>query len=98
MCVVSIVIDHYRDKWTPTFTPQEPQQQPWYWATTFPNAAVSRAEFDALKRDVEELKLLVKRAKEYDERNGEPDCEMDEKVELVRKVAELVGVDIEDLF
>ena len=66
------------------------EEQPWWWATTFPNSVVSRAEFDKLKRDVEELK----RAKEYDE----PDCEMDEKVELIRKVAELVGVDIEDLF
>lgn len=39
-------------------------QQPWWWATTFPNSVVSRAEFDALKRDVEELQLLVKSVKE----------------------------------
>ena len=30
---------------------------------------------------------LLKRAKKYDEENGEPNCEMDEKMALLRKVA-----------
>ena len=95
MCIGDWTAPPQPQPWMKTYPDPE---QPWYWATTFPNSVVSRVEFDELKRDVEELKLLVKRAKEYDERNGEPDCEMNEKVELVRKVAELVGVDLEDLF
>lgn len=59
---------------------------------------VSRAEFDELKRQVMEMKELLKRAKAYDERNGEPDCEMvDEKMDLLRRVAKLVGIDLDDV-
>lgn len=43
-------------------------------------------EFDALKREIEEMKKLLMKAKEYDERTGQPDCEMDDKVELLRKI------------
>lgn len=63
----------------------------------FVEQPITREEFDALKRDVLEMKELLKRAKKYDEDNGEPDCEMEEKVALVRKVCELVGVNIDDI-
>jgi hypothetical protein len=96
MCVVSMVSDHYRDKWTPLgggggiggggagyFPILDP---------------ISRAEFDKLKADVEEMKALLQRAKMYDAKNGEPDCEMADKVDLLRKVADLVGVSLDDVF
>jgi hypothetical protein len=96
-----MVGDHYRDKWWPTY-PLQPFQQPSGPGQTttvvFPMPApVSREEFDALKRDVEEMKALLKRAKEYDERNGEPECEMDEKMAVLRKLAEMVGVNLDDV-
>lgn len=88
MCTVSMISDHYMDKWNnPT-----PQQ----WVITNP-PEVSREEFDELKRDVLEMKELLKRAKKYDEENGEPDCEIEEKMELLRRVAKLVGVDLNDV-
>lgn len=59
---------------------------------------ISREEFDALRCEVEELKALLLAAKAFDEATGQPDCEMDEKVELIKRVAEAVGVDLEDLF
>jgi hypothetical protein len=95
--------DHYMDKWQP---------QPWYpslpYIPTYPNPiqpniilnpppVISKEEFDSLKRDVAEMKELLKRAKEYDERNGEPDCEMDEKMDVLRRVAKMVGVDLDDV-
>jgi hypothetical protein len=43
------------------------------------------------------MKALLKRAKEYDERNGEPECEMDEKMAVLRKLAEMVGVNLDDV-
>jgi hypothetical protein len=49
---------------------------------------ISRDEFDELKRDVLEMKELLKRAKDAE------DCETEEKVALIRKVAKLVGVDL----
>lgn len=97
MCVVSMVGDHYADKWRnimqPQFphVPQTPQQQ------FIIHTPISREEFDALKRDVEEMKALLKRAKEYDERNNEPECEIEEKMDLLRKVAKAVGVDLDDV-
>lgn len=97
MCTVSSV----GDTWGQTF----PQRHPWVVPSTgtspTPNVFVmppmppSRAEFDALKREIEELKELLKAAKKFDEATGQPDCQMDEKVELIRRIAELVGVDLE---
>lgn len=84
MCVVSMVGDHYRDKW----------QDQWL----NPNRIIpgpSQQDFDALKKEVQDLKELLKRAKKYDRDNGEPDCEVDEKMDLLRKVAQKVGVNLE---
>jgi len=92
MCTVSMVGDFYRDNL--------PNRHPWINITspTFaPVPPVSREEFEALKRDVADMKELLKRAKAYDEANGEPDCELDEKVALLRRVAELVGVSLDDV-
>jgi hypothetical protein len=58
----------------------------------------TQAAFDALKAEVEELKLLLKAAKRYDEKTGQPNCEMAEKIAFLRKVAEFVGVDFSDVF
>ncbi len=47
-----------------------------------------------LRKDFDEMKKLLIRAKRYDEENGEPHCESDEKIELLRKVAEMIGVEL----
>ena len=101
MCVVSMVGDHYSDKWRPRF----PDIGTWPDPVEYPTKVqpltflpeITREEFDALKKEVEEMKALLKRAKEYDERNNEPDCEIEEKMALLRKVARMVGVDLDDV-
>lgn len=102
MCAVSMVGDHYSAKWheSPWAQPNISAVGTWRPAPdqAVPFVGVSQDEFNALKRDVEEMKALLLRAKEYDERNGEPACEMEEKVALLRKVAALVGVDLSDVF
>lgn len=110
MCVVSMVGDHYNEKWRrmPWVNPMPPYRvyPPIVWPPRgdegpedeVPFVRVSREEFDALKREVEDMKTLLIRAKDYDERNGEPHCEMDDKVTLLKKVAELVGVSLDDVF
>jgi hypothetical protein len=70
-----MVGDFYADKW---------RDRPWY-VPSFPQATytppqITRDEFDELKREVADMKELLKRAKEYDERTGQPDCEIDEKM------------------
>ena len=101
MCVTSMIADHYRDKWNDRFG-----------QITWPNTlqpvmptgpshitviGVDQAEFNKLKAEVEELKALLAKAKKYDEETGQRDCEMADKVALVRKVAEMVGVDLGDV-
>lgn len=96
MCAVSFIGDHYRDKWDepdwgkivqPIIHPVQP----------FSVKPVSQEDFDKLKADVAEMKKLLKRAKDYDEQTGQPDCETDEKMALLRKVAEAVGIDLDDV-
>lgn len=87
MCVVSMIGDHYQDKW---------REINYDFSSYIQN--VSRAEFEALKKEVENLKELLKRAKEYDEKNNEPNCEIEEKMEFLRKVAQLVGIDLDEVF
>lgn len=112
MCVVSMVSDHYLDKWKerdwwhdgpgviPTWpydTPVKPYNpKPWVTPMVpWDPDKVSREEFDRVKQELEDLKQLLKRAKKYDEDNNEPDCEIDEKVETLKRIAKAFGVDIE---
>lgn len=104
MCAVSMIGDFYGDKW---------RKEPWYpsqpgpiplpgtiptpYIPYPPMPDISRAEFEDLKRQVLEMKELLKRAKKYDEDNGEPDCEIDDKMEILRRVAKLVNVDLNDV-
>ena len=87
MCTVSMIGDHFNDKWT-----QPPYQQIY---TNLPN--VSREEFEELKKEVMEMKALLIRAKEYDEKNNEPNCEIEEKMAMLRKFADAVGVDLDSV-
>ncbi len=95
MCVVSMVGDHYREKWQQDYLYPVTIQQPSQWPVIF--QGVPQDDFDKLKAEVEEMKKLLIRAKEYDEKNGEPACEIEEKVALLRKVAQLVGVSLDDV-
>lgn len=93
MCVVSMVGDHYKDYWVPTY----PNIPSWPANPVYPKDTpeVSRTEFEDLKRQVSEMVALLKRAKKYDADNNEPDCEIEDKMALLRKVAKLVGVDLD---
>ncbi len=97
MCVVSMIGDHYFDKWKdykPSYTPQ-------FYPTTQPNQigkSISREEFDELKKEVKEMKELLKRAVKYDEDNNQRDCEIKAKVEFLRQMAEMVGITLDDVF
>jgi hypothetical protein len=92
MCTVSYIGDDF-GKRLPGIAPNYTQ-----WITSPPTNAPTRAEFDALKKEMEELKDLLKAAKRYDERTGQPDCEQEDKVALLKRLAELVGVDLSEVF
>lgn len=107
MCVVSMIGDHYRDVFGKRhwIRPLMPDNIPWQISCPPEKTKgkeeqyelLTRAEFEALRKEVEDMKALLKRAKEYDERNEEPDCETDDKMDLLRRVAKLVGVDLDDV-
>lgn len=89
MCTVSMVGDGWRD------------QFPKRWPAVVPYStqpAISRQEFDALKQEMEQLKLLIAAAKKFDEATGQPNCEMQEKVAMIKAIAKMVGVDMSDVF
>ena len=87
-CVVSMVMDHYWEKWNPPpyvvphvpFPVYVPPQPP------IPTPA-----------EIEEFKKLLERAREYDKKNNEPDCELQEKKDKLLKLAEELGVKIDFL-
>ena len=57
-----------------------------------------KTDLDALRRDFEQLVTRLKLAKALDVATGQPDCEMEEKVALIKRISELVGVSLEDVF
>jgi len=94
MCAVSMITQYYSDKWN-KWWPEE-------WAPTsfvpaHPPTFLDIGEVEALRKEVEDLKGLLKVAKKYDKDNNQPDCEKGDKVEIVKRVAELVGVELEEL-
>ncbi len=96
MCVVSMIGDHYNDKWKDLFpnipiSPTPPYNQ----RSIFPE--ITREEFNQLKKEVEDLKELLKRAKIYDEKNNEPNCEIETKMAFLREVAKFVGIDLDEV-
>ena len=105
MCVVSMVGDHYGD-WFPKNPPSpfnpfsNPNQQPIIinppQQLNWPSQ-VSKVEFDALKKEVEHMKALLIKAKLYDEKNNEPDCEVEDKMKLLREIAKVVGIDLDEV-
>ena len=45
--------------------------------------------------EVREFKTLYERAQEYDRKNNQPDCELEEKKIALKKAAEQAGLEID---
>ena len=102
MCVVSNVGDDYSKRFPATFpgTPWLPAPAP-NWPTVPPTtfiSVISRQEFDELKAMVVQMKRDLEAAKAQDVADGNPDCEMEEKVALLKQIAKFVGVDLTAIF
>ena len=98
MCIVSNVGDYWKDDFSkryPHINPYAPSIWPVPDGATVFNP---QKEIAKLRKEMEELKLLLLAAKRYDEQMGEPNCEMDAKVILIKQIAKLVGVDMKDVF
>lgn len=93
MCVVSMTGDFFDDRWRKTYPWAQPSNPP----IIIQPQSVPKEEFDALRREVELLRDLLVKSKEYDKKNSEPDCEIDEKMNKLREIAKLVGIDLDDV-
>lgn len=90
MCTVSFI----GDQWTERY----PQRYPdFYPVPTIIPPGASKEEVDALRNEVAELKKLLGAAKEFDDATGQPDCETEEKVGLLRRLGRLLGIDLDDV-
>lgn len=104
MCVVSMIADHYRDRF------KDPLDE---WKRMSPSPVLPMpginyplpnhpkdhsAELEQLRKEVLDMKELLKKAIKYDADNNEPHCEQEEKIAVLRKVAEAVGVNLDDVF
>ncbi len=97
MCAVSFIGDTYAN--ANTFPNRWPNS-----VTTAPysfdpySTPITRTEFEALKKEVLELKGMLESAKRFDEMTGQPDCEMDTKVKFIKDLAKFAGVNLGDVF
>ena len=107
MCTVSMIGDHYGEKWPQKLPEAFPMWPTRPHKTFIPNGdlrppfdvtKISREEFDELKKDVLEMKELLKRAFKYDAEHNQPHCEHPEKVAILKEVSTAVGVDISEFF
>ena len=90
MCTVSMVTDYWKDNNLPRYPSVGTGIASW-------PMNVTREEFEALRKDVQELKELLKAAKKFDDATGQHDCEKEENVKMIKKIAEAVGVDLSEL-
>lgn len=97
MCVVSNVGDYYGRTIPNRYPDWFPPQQTYPILPVTP-PSVSQEEFDALKKEVEKMKKLIKKAKAIDEATEQPNCEKADKVAMLKRLAELVGVDLGEVF
>jgi hypothetical protein len=105
---VSMIGDYWKDRLPQThpwvvqpredpYAPLIPSYPPSGGSGGIGTIGISREEFEALKKEMQELKELLKAAKKFDEATNQPHCEQDDKVALIKKIAELVGVDMKDV-
>lgn len=108
MCVVSMVIDHFQDKWSPPWWPVDVPTMPNYpgvlprvpkryqpWPTDDGLKPVPVPPSPITPAEIAELRKLLDRAREYDKRNSEPDCESADKTKKLLDLVKQLGGDVE---
>lgn len=93
MCAYSAILDNVVRPYSPMFSgPITGVPLPDYASRT--ELEVMRRQFE---REMDELRKLLPHVKKYDEATGQPDCESDEKLRLLRAIGEKLGVDVGDI-
>lgn len=90
MCVYSMIMDHFDDKW------RSPPYQPYPLPNILP-ISLPIPEKQLTDEEIIEFRKLLDRAKEYDERTGQKDCELENKKDRLKKLINQLGQELEDL-
>ena len=88
MCVASMIFDHFHDKWAPRIIPV-PTWPPTYIPIPVPSAPLVSPD------EIAEFRKLLDRAREYDRKTNQPDCELDKKRKKLKRLAKDLGVEID---
>lgn len=95
MCVVSMVMDDYVDRWGRRYWPGiQPSTGS---GTVLDNMSWTLPSAGPTQQELEEFRRLLERAREYDKRMNQPDCELEEKVATLKKLAAQLGVNLDDI-
>lgn len=97
MCILSMVIDHQHDMWKDRLVPTTPYTLPIEWNGSGTVSTIT-VEPPITQREIREFRELLRRAREYDAKHNQPDCEMAEKKERLKALLEQLQVTVEDLF
>ena len=93
MCTVSMIMDHYTERWHHHQQPVHPftdgTDGTGQWQQTWP-----QREMPINDEEVLEFRRLLDRARKYDRDNNEPNCEMDEKKQRLLELARELGADV----
>lgn len=95
MCAVSNVGDHYSTRFQP-YMGQVQQQGAGGMSTLFEN--IPRHEFEQLRKEVLEMKDLLIKAKEIDEKTKQPNCEQEDKVKILKEIAKIFAISLDEVF
>lgn len=106
MCVVSMVNDHYWDKWRPTWPTQPPYNPNEPFIAPEPKYPTPEEIQEMLKKlnpapppptaeEIEEFRRLLERAREYDKRMNQQGCDTTDKKAALKALAEFWGINID---
>lgn len=88
MCTYSMIVDARYDDWQRRTGTPDYQFYPL-------GPAPSPATPLVTPQEIEEFRRLLERAREYDRAHNEPDCEVEEKRQRIKALAEKLGVKVE---
>ena len=55
-------------------------------------------KIEELRKEVKALRDLLEHSQKFDKATGQPNCEVDEKVDFIKKLANFVDVDMGEVF
>lgn len=88
MCVTSVIYDHYHDKWWDRYWKNHELHPLQPYIPPIPSVPPPTDE------EIKEFRTLLARAREYDKKHNQPDCETEEKRRKVKELADLLGIEV----